>query len=79
MMSQDYILCLDPSCDTVYKLCLQAVLCRHLQEAKVHRRAVNNWHVARVAAERELTTDMLGTQRKCDLVPVSGVHICVGY
>ena len=26
---------------------------------------MNNWHVARVAAERELTTDMLGTQRKC--------------
>ena len=30
----------------------------------MHRRAVNNWHVARVAAERELTTDMLGTQRR---------------
>ena len=50
--------------------------CR-LQEAKVHRRAVNNWHVARVAAERELTTDMLGTQRKCGLVPVPTVHMCI--
>ena len=37
----------------------------------MHRRAVNNWHVARVAAERELTTDMLGTQRKCEPLLVS--------
>jgi hypothetical protein len=35
----------------------------------VHRRAVKNWHVARVAAERELTTDMLGTQRRSDSEP----------
>ena len=54
---------LDGKRDAVYEA-QQTSIKNHAQEAKVHRRAVNNWHVARVAAERELTTDMLGTQRK---------------
>ena len=45
-----------------------------LQVARVHRRAVHNWQVARVAAERELTTDMLGTQRKCDACHARTLH-----
>ena len=32
---------------------------------RTHRRAMHNWHRAQAAVSRKLTSEMLGTQRKC--------------
>ena len=42
----------------------------HSRRERVHQRAVRNWQKAHVAVARKVTTDMLGTQRKCALASV---------